>query len=131
MGSAVEFAGVRASSWSAFERRFSALRTFLIKDAGNSISTLSVLQEREAKKETWKPRWFRATPGAPVFDGEHPEDACPLWEFTGDAFQRPKRPATPDGAPSHHRSNPTNEPQQHILEHTKVTQDRMRVFMIY
>ena len=56
-------------------------------------------QEREAKKDTWKPRWFRATPGAPVFDGEHPEDACPLWEFTGDAFQQPKRPALPEGSP--------------------------------
>ncbi len=60
----------------------------------------SLSQEREAKKETWKPRWFKANPGGPVFDGEHPEDKCPLWDFTGEALQQPKRPVQPDGAGS-------------------------------
>ena len=60
--------------------------------------TMTLAQEREAKKDTWKPRWFKANPGGPVFDGEHPEDKCPLWEFTGDVFQQPKRPAQPEGA---------------------------------
>ena len=55
------------------------------------------LQEREAKKDIWKPRWFTANPGGPVFDGEHPEDKCPLWEFTGDVFQQPRRPVQSDG----------------------------------
>ena len=59
---------------------------------------IPLVQEREAKKDTWKPRWFRANPDGPVFDGEHPADKCPLWDFTGDAFQLPKRPVQPDGA---------------------------------
>ena len=60
-------------------------------------SPLPATQEREAKKDTWKARWFKANPGGPVFDGEHPEDKCPLWDFTGEALQRPKRPVQPDG----------------------------------
>ena len=56
------------------------------------------MKEREARKEEFTPRWFKATPGAPVFESEFPEDKCPLWEFTGDYFQLPKRAAAPDGA---------------------------------
>ncbi len=66
------------------------------------LTCSSLSQEREAKKETWKPRWFKANPGGPVFDGEHPEDKCPLWDFTGEALQQPKRPVQPDGAGSYH-----------------------------
>lgn len=53
-------------------------------------------REREARGEQWQPRWFKPTPGAPVFESEHPEDKCPLWEFTGEYFKQPKRPAQPD-----------------------------------
>ena len=59
---------------------------------------LPMWQEREARGEKFLPRWFKPTPGAPVFESEHPEDTCPLWEFTGDYYTQPKRPAQPDGA---------------------------------
>ena len=54
---------------------------------------LAMLQEREARGEEWVPRWFQATPNAPVYDLEFSAVECPLWEFTGDALKRP--PAGP------------------------------------
>ena len=55
------------------------------------------MQEREKRQDEWVPRWFKATPGASVFECEFPEDKCPLWEFTGEYLKRPKRSAKPDG----------------------------------
>lgn len=52
-------------------------------------------RERESRGEQWVPRWFKAIPGSKVFDIEFEEEKCPLWEFTGDAFNRtPREEAT-------------------------------------
>lgn len=49
-------------------------------------------KEREAKEDFWKPRWFKATPEAKLFDGEFSHEECPLYEFTGEYLELESRP---------------------------------------
>ena len=57
-------------------------------------------QERERRRETWAPRWFRAPAGdPPVYPGEYSPAECPMWEWTGAYMEHQRDPAPAAGAP--------------------------------
>jgi len=58
------------------------------------------LQERERRRETWAPRWFRTPEGdPPVYPGEYSREECPMWEWTGAYLQHQRGPLPAAGAP--------------------------------
>lgn len=50
-------------------------------------------REREQRGDKWTPRYFTHTPDAPVYDLEFSAEECPLYEFNGEFFKRPKAAA--------------------------------------
>ena len=57
-------------------------------------------QERERRRETWAPRWFRTPEAAPpVYPGEYSPAECPMWEWTGAYLEHQRGPPAPAGAP--------------------------------
>ena len=62
---------------------------------------LTVVQEREKKGEPWVPRWYRKPADMTVLPNEYSEEEVPMWEFTGEGFNRPKPSASPEGEPLH------------------------------
>ena len=60
---------------------------------------MCVRQERDRRKETWAPRWFRPAKETAVYPAEYSLEECPMWEFTGDYLKLPRNPAKPEGDP--------------------------------
>lgn len=56
-----------------------------------------VVQEREKRKEEWKPRFFNRTAESEVFPTEWPDAECPLWKYNGEYLKLDPRPSTPEG----------------------------------
>lgn len=54
-------------------------------------------QERERRKEEWKPRFFNRTADSEVFPTEWPDAECPLWKFNGEYLKLEPRPTKPEG----------------------------------
>lgn len=55
------------------------------------------MQERERRKESWAPRWFRPAKETEVYPAEYSLEECPMWEFTGEYLKQPRTPAKPEG----------------------------------
>jgi hypothetical protein len=64
---------------------------------GHTHAGLLVVQERERRKESWAPRWFRPSKDATVYPAEYSLEECPMWEFTGDYLKLPRTPAKAGG----------------------------------
>ncbi len=58
---------------------------------------MCVRQERDRRKDTWAPRWFRPAKDTTVYPAEYSLEECPMWEFTGDYLKLPRNPAKPEG----------------------------------
>jgi hypothetical protein len=54
-------------------------------------------REREQRGDKWQPRWFKKLEGAGVLPGECPADKVPFYQYTGEAFNRDRRPVEKPG----------------------------------
>ncbi len=55
------------------------------------------VQERDRRKEPWTPRWFQPSKDTQTHEGEYSLEDCPMWDFTGDYLELPRKAADPNG----------------------------------
>lgn len=61
-------------------------------------------QERERRKDTWSPRWYRPAKDTTVYPQEYSLEECPMWEFTGDYLKQPRSAAKAEGTALLHQT---------------------------